>query len=274
VEVPGPAWAANGSFVVLRRLRQDVAGFWRFVRGAAGDLDVEPVWLASRLVGRWPGGAPVELAEDDRPELARANDFGFFADDAAGVRCPLAAHIRKVNPRDIPTEQGGANDTLTRLFLRRGIVYGPPVADPPAVRRDDGVDRGLLFVGHMASIVGQFEFIQSTWCNDVAKPEVGAGEDPIIGRPKEGTARTIVLRHGPRPVDLRLPRSFVTATGGGYFFAPSLSALAALAGRRARRSRRAPAPARRAAPERDYRAGPGPTAARPRRPRATGGGPG
>jgi hypothetical protein len=60
-----PDWTRNGSFLVFRRLRQDVAKFRRFLIAAAANLASKPEWegatperLAALLVGRWPSGAP------------------------------------------------------------------------------------------------------------------------------------------------------------------------------------------------------------------------
>jgi deferrochelatase/peroxidase EfeB len=116
-----------------------------------------------------------------------------------GKVCPHFAHIRKVNPRDAGTDMGTPADTLLRLLLRRGIPFGPPLiggGDPHA-------ERGLVFVGYSATIEDQFEFITRRWVNSALHPRFG-GRDPIIGA----------------------DRPWVTPTGGGYFFAPPLSAIA------------------------------------------------
>ncbi|HSJ73485.1 MAG TPA: hypothetical protein VK904_04140 [Miltoncostaeaceae bacterium] len=230
--LPGPPWCRDGSFLVVRRLRQDVAGFWALARRVGRATGRDPIAAAARLVGRWPGGAPLVTSPGgDDPAQARRNDFVFEAQDPEGLRCPLPAHIRKVNPRDVTTEQGGANDTLTRLVMRRGIAYGPPAAaEPWRVRRDDGVDRGLLFAAHMASILDQFEFLPQNWTNDPLQPE-GGGHDPLIGQEDAGARRRFV--EIPRasdgaPVRIRLDRELVVPTGGGYFFAPSITALATI----------------------------------------------
>lgn len=227
--LPGPAWCRDGSFLVVRRLRQDVAGFWALARRAGRATGRDPIAAAARLVGRWPGGAPLVTSPDaDDPAQERNNDFAYEATDPDGLRCPLSAHIRKANPRDVATEQGGANDTLTRLMVRRGIPYGPAVAEPWRMRRDDGLDRGLLFAAHMASIVDQFEFLPQNWTNDPLQPE-GGGHDPLIGQEDVGARRRFV--EVPRasdgaPVRIRIDREVVVPTGGGYFFAPSIVAMA------------------------------------------------
>jgi Dyp-type peroxidase family len=229
--LPGPEWCRDGSFLVIRRLRQDVAGFWALARRAGRASGREPIAAAARLVGRWPSGAPLVTSPDaDDPAQARRNDFVFESTDPEGRRCPLSAHIRKVNPRDVATEQGGANDTLTRLMARRGIPYGPALAEPWRLRGDDGVDRGLVFAAYMTSIVDQFEFLPKFWINDPQQPE-GGGHDPLIGQEDAGGRRRFV--EVPRasdgsPVRVRIDREVVVPTGGGYFLAPSIRALASV----------------------------------------------
>lgn len=238
-----PAWAANGSFLVFRRLEQDVAAFRAFVAAKAAELGgVSEERFAALLVGRWPSGAPLMRAPTaDDPALAAdelaANAFQFAEGsrggddpfppapaDLDGARCPIWAHVRKVNPRDVTTEQGSDTDTLSRRILRRGIPYGDPFDRPGP--------RGLLFISYQTSITDQFEFLASSWMNATDKPQSGAadGHDILVGQnPARDAQRvcTAVLRTEDGPL-----RSFTTsgapwvfATGGGYFFAPSLPAL-------------------------------------------------
>ena len=68
----------NGSYVVYRKLQQDVAGFWQFMKqrsrsnARARRTSGHMIWLASRCVGRWPSGAPLVLAPGaDDPQVRR-----------------------------------------------------------------------------------------------------------------------------------------------------------------------------------------------------------
>ena len=83
----------NGSYLVFRQLSQDVHGFWSWAARAAGGTQAA-VDLAAKMVGRWPGGAPLVRSPDaDDPALADANDFSYHHEDRDGLRCPPGAHV-------------------------------------------------------------------------------------------------------------------------------------------------------------------------------------
>jgi len=223
----GPGWARNGSFLVFRRLRQHVAAFRATLAREAGAAGLTAEQLGAKLVGRWPSGATLAeplpsrdpgIRNDTPPAIARAD----FESDPEGTRTPLFAHIRKAHPRALDAATPGRH-----RLLRRGIPYGPPL--PAGAAADDGQDRGLLFVAYQASIARQFEHIQRQWFNRPdfpagAQPEPGA--DPLVGQP---SGRHEVRLPTPRGhVAIGLDR-FVTVTAGGYFFTPSIPALALLA---------------------------------------------
>ncbi len=250
-------WFKNGSFLVFRRLTQNVAGFAAFLQSEAVRLDhsgnfsgMTPERLGAILVGRWPSGAPVSRTPltDDKVlagEGLAVNDFLYTVDtpapaflpdvkppdpfdagksDAFGLICPLAAHIRKMNPRDQDTDLGPPFDTLARRILRRGIPFGPPLANPSG--GDDGVERGLHFLCYQTSIVEQFEKLQMDWANNPGAPRASGGVDLIIGQ-TGGSPRTFNLftPDGVKVEPLTAPIQWVVPTGGGYFFAPSISAI-------------------------------------------------
>lgn len=259
---PRPAWTRNGSFLVVRRLKQNVTGFWQFLTVTAAQLASRPGFagmtaerLGTLLVGRWPSGAPLmrapladsaALARDglannhffygvDTPPLALTvptypgDNFPQAREDFLGAVCPHFAHVRKVNPRDMGTDTGGANDTLTRLILRRGIPFGTPMADPlQPTPTDLHGERGLMFLCYQSSIANQFEFLMTHWTNSPNQPQAG-GIDPIIGQREDALGKRI------RQLELQgtdgsketimWPADWVIPTGGDYFFAPSISAL-------------------------------------------------
>jgi Dyp-type peroxidase family len=233
----GAPWMRNGSFMVFRRLEQKVPEFRRFVAQQAARLGIDRELLAARMVGRWRSGAPLELApRSDDPRLGgderRNNDFGFDGDPDQR-RCPYAAHIRKVYPRD----DVALAEAQRHRIIRSGIPFGPEVAPGETVTRHS---RGLMFVCYQTSIERQFEFIQKSYANCPAfvggkrRPGAGTpvtpGYDPIIGQAPSGGARTMDEPYpnypsGSRRSALEMPEQFVVLTAAAYFFMPSLTAL-------------------------------------------------
>jgi len=203
----GPAWAKDGSFLVYRRLRQDVGAFHKFLFETGKKLtkplahDSASRFVGSQLVGRWPSGCPVlrssdidirGIADDD----CTNNNFEFggptpkilknpadpvacvdtklphSAGDRDGAKCPFTAHIRKAHPRDDETkgsEFPNESNTQTHRLLRRGLPYGP-VSNSSFDSPDvdgDSVDRGLQFLCFQTSIENQFEFVIKQWVNNL-----------------------------------------------------------------------------------------------------------
>jgi Dyp-type peroxidase family len=225
----------NGTYLVFRKLAQDVAGFWGWLDARARELDPASAaelreLLAAKLVGRWRSGAPLALTPDrDDPAFAtpaKRNAFGYLAGDPHGLRCPISSHVRRANPRD--ARGGSAEDSSEVVsrhrILRRGRSYGEPLAD---VTRDDGVPRGLYFISLQASIARGFEFIQQTWLSSPGFHGLHGEPDPIVGN-GDGTSH-VTIPALPLRLRLRNVPSVVTVLGGGYFFMPSLTALARFA---------------------------------------------
>lgn len=236
--LPAP-WAANGSYMVFRRLAQRVPEFRSFVAGQARRLGIDPELLASRMIGRWRSGAPLELTPlEDKAWLGsddkRNNDFGYSSDPLQRA-CPYAAHIRKVNPRD--DTPAGRAEILSHRIMRAGIPFGPEI-EPGEIQTK--YSRGLMFVCYQASIKNQFEFIQRRYANSSGfptgkkRPDTGApvipGYDPIIGQSADCSPRVMDepapnYPYGNRRTTLEMSEEFVVLTAAGYFFMPSISAL-------------------------------------------------
>ena len=151
------AFGRNGTFVIYRKLTQDVQGFWKFIedqsrteQGTVDDYAKE--LLAAKFVGRWRSGAPLTLTPDkDATDLGkdpkRNNDFLYMPTDADGLACPVGAHVRRGNPRD--TQQPNPKRSIAITNRHRIIRRGRPF--------NEGDKEGLLFIALNADIQRQFE---------------------------------------------------------------------------------------------------------------------
>jgi Dyp-type peroxidase family len=222
---PGPL-GRNSTYLVYRKLSQDVVAFDQFVKDQAARCDMDETMVRAKIIGRWPDGTPLALSPD-HPEPAisgdpsRINAFRYGA-DPDGYRCPLGAHIRRTNPRDALGY--GTSMSARHRMIRRGMPYGPPLSTSGHDRQRD---RGLLFLCFVADIERQFEFVQTQWCNDGNAFGLGRDPDVLVGARNDG-AKMVV--HDPkRPRFLWPLPPLVTTRGGEYLLAPSLPGLRALA---------------------------------------------
>lgn len=225
---PPDELSRNGTFLVYRKLHQDVAAFRAALADAAGLFEGSEELLAAKIVGRWRDGTPLDSAATaPDPALAadelRNNAFS-YADDHDGMRCPVGAHIRRANPRDgLPFEGTLVN---RHRMIRRGIPYGDPL--PPGAA-EDGADRGVLFMCLQASIARQFEFVQSQWLGAGNTLGLGEDQDMLLGPQDGGEPRKMTIPGKP-PFLLGPLSRMVTVRGGEYFFVPGVNGLHYLAG--------------------------------------------
>ncbi|UXI02153.1 Dyp-type peroxidase [Photobacterium sp. TY1-4] len=233
---PGGDADSYGSYVVYRKLQQNIKGFWDHLTLLANHLSetsptqVDAEYAGALCVGRFKDGTPIsEQGNDGWSNLF--NNFN-YDEDVDGLRCPLHAHTRKTNPRGDTVRQFNSPPTIerSRRIVRRGISYGDTELNPT----QEWTDAGLLFLCLQASIVDQFIFMQHTWCNNAGFVRQGTGIDPLVGQSPADTA--------PAPQQWRAKWSnpnadttefsfagFVRNRGGEYFFMPSLDFLRQLA---------------------------------------------
>ena len=228
-QVPEPLeLRRNGTYMVFRKLYQDVAAFRRYLASAAKSLygsddQYHQELVAAKIMGRWRSGCPLDLSPDkDDPAIAadpqRRNNFTYEGDDQ-GLRCPIGAHLRRSNPRSTPLKRATA--VRRHRLIRRGVEYGPHLQD--GALQDDGVDRGLINLFIQADIERQFEFVQKEWMKGGEFIGLDPNEqDPINGTGGEGSQMSVPGTK--RPFLFDLP-TFVTVKGGEYLFVPGLKAL-------------------------------------------------
>ena len=231
-----PELGRNGSFAVFKMIRTDVVGFENFLQSNKERID--PELLAAKMCGRWRNGVPLALSPDtDGPPGGIApeqlNNFEYVNPDGSGdhrgLRCPVGAHIRRINPRGQPVagqgQPGGSNNN--HRLIRRGMPYGPAY-DP--TQPYDGIERGLLGYFINAHIENQYEFVLSQWVND--SEFAGAvrldpkAKDPLIGTQDPAESIFVIPQaSGAPPIKITGFSSFITTRAAAYCFLPSITAM-------------------------------------------------
>ncbi len=226
-------WLRNGTFLVVRKLSQDVAALNRVVKDASGS--VEPKLIKAKMMGRHLSGEPLtKNGEEPSQPSANINDFD-FEDDKDGAVCPLHSHIRRSNPRrkddpQLPSAPGGR----TPRIMRRGMSYGPLFNESDPQDKNNAQPRGLVFMAYNASISEQFEVIQRWISGGNSTGGYSGQSDPFMGLDPHGKQRFFRYEHDNKVHKVALdgadtplaePQPFVRLEWGAYLFTPSITAL-------------------------------------------------
>jgi len=248
-----------GSFLVFRKLEQNVKGFKTAEAKLAEALHLPKELGGAMAVGRYEDGTPLVLQAGDGGWAASQNpitpnDFNYKG-DPDGLKCPFHAHVRKSNPRLESVNAAGPfakteEEELGHRIARRGITYGGPLSSTDNLDDLPSEGVGLLFMCYQSDIWEQFEFIQRLWCNNPNFLEPGisnnpnydkTGLDAVIGQ-KQDNQFDPVIGEAPQPPK-NWPQEwgkptvkptiesenqfgqFVTLKGGEYFFSPSITFL-------------------------------------------------
>ena len=234
----------NGSFLVMRKLAQNVDAFDSFVSQAAS-TPKEKDTIKGLLMGRKPDGTPLVNAApgSDRNTF----DYEAPADKAGSGGCPFQSHVRLANPRFPTTATVHGRPKRTPRITRRGFSYGPPqvAGQPDAEAR---AERGVMFMAYVANIAEQYEVIQR-WVNGGNSTGLHSSQnDPIAGPgapPAPPAAAALPESKPPGRAPFRftesngkavqtkklppIPTPFVKLEWGLYLFAPSMTGLRRLA---------------------------------------------
>ncbi|MBO9650683.1 MAG: Dyp-type peroxidase [Variovorax sp.] len=229
-----PALLKNGTFLVVRKLRQHLDNLHAALDSHLADKDVRDddakakrkQAILEKMMGRRQDGTPLV-------DPASGNDFD-YENDAEGRQCPFHAHVRRANPRD-------GRKPMPRI-VRAGMSYGDrfdekadPKANPGAAPH---ADRGIMFMAYCASISEQFEVLQRWIAGGNSSGVSSAQADPFLAVPRPGDRRTFRCLESGSPngvlrVDLG-EKPFATVQWGLYLFVPSMEALRNLAALRRR----------------------------------------
>ena len=264
-KAPGPPlFARNGTYMVYRKLHQNVGSFNRYFEEVGTTYPDGKEAFAAKLAGRWRNGAPLVLFPTEAEASAFAAELGAlqqksrggesmsdqeraryqelklqlrgfdYTNDLEGARCPYGSHLRRANPRsalmygkkDAFNEPGALSNR--RRILRRGLPYGK--SDPTST--DDG-DHGIIIMILNANLSRQFEFVQQQWFNFGNDFKAANDQDPMLGNHgpnKDGRGDGRMVIEGDKATGK--PPFFCSGMpiigktrGGDYYFIPSVTCL-------------------------------------------------
>ncbi len=228
----------NGTYLVFRQMKQNVFQFWKYLKENSKEPAIDQIQaainLGAKMVGRWPGGAPLAVSGYDDPGKNDLNKFSYLIDDPNGMRCPFGAHIRRTNPRDQlfsrRKDEPSINMIRKHRIIRRGRIFGKPIVasmnpeDILKLEKEDGEERGIHFICLAGHISRQFEFIQNVWVNNPVFADLNNDADPIISSGQNNkndfTCQASPLRRKYKDIP-----HFTQVIGGAYFFLPGIKAL-------------------------------------------------
>ena len=141
--MPAAPLGRSGTYMVWRKLYQDVARWRRVIKKAAKLYpDGDEHKLSAKVVGRWPNGAPLVQYPDAPPEefdpkTAGANDFRYderrrrHALPGRRPRAPLqpARRARRGQGPEAGVLGFDGHLSFRHRMIRRGMPYGAPLPE-------------------------------------------------------------------------------------------------------------------------------------------------
>jgi Dyp-type peroxidase family len=187
-----------GSYMAFLKIRQDVQAFDALMAAVADKIGENEELVKAWVMGRSLTGEPLEPEEQG---YKTGNNFNYNG-DTTGQKCPYAAHIRKVNPRD--------SSEKNHQILRRSAVYGD-MDDP------DRGECGLLFQCFQSTLEMGFEYILKNWARNADHPIPGCGPDALLGDGRDWPPQPEGFSPGQNEI-----RKFTQILYGEYFYFPPI----------------------------------------------------
>lgn len=256
----------NGSFLVLRQLKQDVVGFSNFIHDKAEEVRkeykllpnataarVSAEWIAAKMMGRWPDGTPLILrpgsfrGEDpekpEKPATSEKSENSKKSEKAGNTRRDEIDlndfSYGKDDPQGLhcpfgahirranPRDSMQPEDPAQQSIINRHRLLRRGRTYAYQPPNEEKMEKGLMFACLCADLDRQFEFVQQTWIGSPSFHGLRDEPDPISAWHEGPRYFTIPTASG--PLRLQNMQSFVTVRAGGYFFMPSRSAIRHLA---------------------------------------------
>lgn len=190
-------------------------------------------------------GSPVALdTPTSQGQHPHANNFEFKSDYNHGseIKCPIAAHIRKMRPRadlyvsktgeaNVSAEENFTNNT--NVILRRSVTFGPELKPgEEKVKPSERPKRGIHFMCYQADLRNGFNLLITRWASNEVfaanSVQTRPGQDPLIAqrnRP-DHPEPVFSVYDGDKSKELKMGfLPWVDQRGGDYFFTPSMKAL-------------------------------------------------
>ncbi len=211
----------NGTFMVYRKLHENVGSFNRYLEEKGKDLPGGKDMLAAKFAGRWKNGAPIttfptreeadqfittisetrakrdaaraannkaaaKQAQEELEELKKRLVAFDYNHDLDGAGCPFGAHVRRNNPRGyLEFVKDKAKEkpfnTPGALDNRRRIARRGLPYGEVKDPTKDDGEHGIIFMALNTSIKRQFEFLQQQWINYGNDFKLSNDKDPLLG---------------------------------------------------------------------------------------------